>query len=479
VIKRLRDTTSRNIQALRRPGSFAQNFAVTFSGTALVAIIGFLVTPIMSRIYPPASYGNFAVFTLLVTNITAVSTLSYPAATVLTPVKKRFYALIQLCLLLALASFALTLVAVLLLREPLLRWLNAESLGAWLYIVPAIALVFNCSNIMMHWYIRTKSFRKRVGIDVSTSLVGRLVTLGAGVALHGGPGGLLIGDVFSKLTAALTLFFGGIHREMSNVVRHVSWARIKAVAYEYREYPLYVTPTGYLNMMAAQLPVFFLTNSFGITAVGLYTFSTSLLELPINLVGNAVAPVFLQKATETYEREPERLKQLCLELYNKLFYLGLLPFGIITVFGDWIFKVGFGARWEQAGLFTSYLGYYYVFKLASYATGPVYAVFRRQRTVLIGTILLVVCRTASLVLGAYLHELNLAMLLFGVSSLVVTFGIDMHILHLLKLPVWRVALRSIALVLLTLALLTGVRRVLSTDTIQQRWQGFYEQYWPK
>ena len=103
----------------------------------------------------------------------------------------------------------------------------------------------------------------------------------------------------------------------------------------------------------------------------------------------------------------------------------------------------------------------------------------RQRTVLIGTILLVLCRTASLVLGAYLHKLNLAMMLFGVSSLVVTFGIDMHILHLLKLPVWRVALRSIALVLLTVALLTGVRWVLNTDAVQQRWQPFYEQYWPK
>jgi hypothetical protein len=49
------------------------------------------------------------------------------------------------------------------------------------------------------------------------------------------------------------------------------------------------------------------------------------------------------------------------------------------------------------------------------------------------------------------------MLLFGVSSLVVTFLIDMHILHLLKLPVLRVAIRSILLVLVTLAVLKGLR----------------------
>jgi O-antigen/teichoic acid export membrane protein len=403
-----------------------------------------------------------------------VSTLSYPAATMLPTLPKRFNALVHLCLLLALVGFGLMLLAVLFLHEPLLRWLNAEALGNWLYLVPLTVLVFNCSNLMGYWYVRTKSFRKRVGIDVSTSLVGRAITLGAGVVLNGSPHGLLIGDVFSKVTAALTLFFGGLHREFRQITSNFSWARIRAVAYEYREYPLYVTPTGYLNTLAAQLPIFFLTSSFGATSVGLYAFSTSLLELPINLIGNAIAPVFLQKATETYEREPERLKQLCLDLYNKLFYIGLLPFGVITVFGDWIFKIGFGARWEQAGLFTAYLGYYYVFKLASYATSPIYAVFRRQRTVLIGTILLVLCRAASLVLGAYMHELNMAMLLFGVSSLIVTFGVDMQILHLLKLPVWRIALRSIVLVLVTLALLTGLRKAITTDAVQQRWQTFHE-----
>ena len=103
-------------------------------------------------------------------------------------------------------------------------------------------------------------------------------------------------------------------------------------------------PTSYLNTLAAQLPIFFLTSSFGTTAVGLHAFSTSVLELPIGLIGNAIAPVFLQKATEIYEQEPERLKQLCLGFYNKLFYLGLLPFGIITVYGDWIFRLAFGTR---------------------------------------------------------------------------------------------------------------------------------------
>jgi O-antigen/teichoic acid export membrane protein len=181
------------------------------------------------------------------------------------------------------------------------------------------------------------------------------------------------------------------------------------------------------------------------------------MELPLNLLGNAISSVFTQKAIEVYNEDSSRLAKLCLDMFNKLFYLGLLPFGIITVFGDWIFKFAFGARWETAGMFTAYLGYYYVFKLASYATGPTYGVLQQQRLLLTGTVLLLIVRAASLFIGIHLHDLNLGMLLFGISSIIVTFGVDMNILHILKLNVWPIAARCIALMAATLGILWGLR----------------------
>lgn len=72
-------------------------------------------------------------------------------------------------------------------------------------------------------------------------------------------------------------------------------------------------------------------------------------------------------------------------------------------------------------------------------------------------LILVVTQAASLGVGIYLHSFNVGMMLFGLSSLLVTFSIDMNILYLLGLSVWRVALRSIGLVTLTLTLLYAVR----------------------
>ena len=457
MYNRLRQNLRDNVQRLRQRGSFAQNFAIAFSGTAAVAVIGVLVTPIMSRIYLPASYGLFAVFNSVVNNVNLASSLGYMPAFLLPRLHKRFLALVQLCILLSVAALLLTGIAVTLFRGPLLHWLQAEEMGNWVYCVPVTVFIFNLYLIMYSWYLRTKDFRKRAGVEVATALAGRSLTMGYGWLAHGPVGGLIVGDIFAKSVGFFTLFFSGFYKHLGELYRNFSWRRIWAVAWEYREYPLYVMPTSYLNILAAQLPVFFLTSGFGTTTVGLYAFSTTLLEMPINLIGNAVSPVFMQKATEMFQREPARLADLCLSLYYKLFYIGLLPFGIITIFGDWIFRIAFGAKWEMAGLFTSYLGYYYMFKLASYATGPVYAVIQRQRLALLGTVLLVLARVASLLIAVRTHNLSLGMQLFGISSLVVTFGVDMNILHLLRVNVWRVAFRSIALMALTLAVLWGVR----------------------
>ena len=111
-----------NVQALRQRGSFAQNFAVTFSGTAAVTAIGFLLTPVMSRIHPPATYGQFAVFNSLVSNLSIVTTLVYTGAFLLPKSREKFLALVQLTVLLTFGTCTLLAGALLLGGGYVVRW---------------------------------------------------------------------------------------------------------------------------------------------------------------------------------------------------------------------------------------------------------------------------------------------------------------------------------------------------------------------
>ncbi|OON65923.1 lipopolysaccharide biosynthesis protein [Hymenobacter sp. CRA2] len=462
MVKRLRHSVLTNVQALRQPGSFVQNLAVTFSGAAAVAAIGFILTPIMSRIYPPASYGQFAVFNSVVGNLNLLTTLGYPGAMLLPRHRKEFLALVNFIILLTLAAVLVLTGLLLFAAEPLRRLLHLEGVGGWLYTIPLLLLLFNLNAVMFTWYTRDKSFSKRAGVDVVTTLAGRGFTIGYGLWSSGSVTGLVLGEFFNRITAFVSLLYGGIWRNVGELWHNFSWSDMKAAAKEYSNFPLYFLPANYVGALSVQLPIFALTTGFGSTVVGLYSFSVSLLELPVNLIGNAIAPVFLQKATETHNEQPERLPTITLELYYKLFYLGLIPFGIITVYGDWIFRLVFGARWEMAGLFTSFLGYYYIFKLTSHATGGIYAILGRQRYLLLSSILLLAVRAVGMSIGLLAKDLNLALLLFGIGSLLVSFLTDLHILYLLKLPVFKVALRTIIVTLITIVILVGLRLALQS-----------------
>ena len=438
-------------------GSFAQNFAVTLSGSALVTAIGFLLSPVMSRIYPPAAYGQFAVFSSLASNLSMVTTLTYTAAFLLPKTEEKFFSLVQLTVALTIGMCMLLTGALVIGGSSVLHQLNVEALGNLFYTLPVVLLLFNLNSIMSGWYMREKQFLKRSSVEVTTALVGRGATIGYGWWAGGSVVGLLLGEFFNRLTSTVSLASGSIRHSFGTLWRTFSWANIWTVATEYREFPFYFLPASFINVLSTQLPIYALSSGFGSTPVGLYSFSVGLLEIPINLIGNAILPVFWQKATETHNNEPERLPGMTLSLYYKLLYLGLLPFGVITVYGDILFKFVFGARWEMAGVYTGYLGYYYVFKLMSQATSPIYTVMGKQRYILWSNILLLICRAIGLSIGLVLHNLNLALLLFGLGSLVATFLIDLQVLSMLKLPIWRITSRTLVIVGTTLLILKGIR----------------------
>ncbi|MFD2720964.1 lipopolysaccharide biosynthesis protein [Hymenobacter monticola] len=446
------------LQPLRQNGSFARNFVLTLSGSAAVTMLGFLLTPVMVRLYAPAAYGQFAVFTSVVSTLSTVTMLSYPAALLLPESPGQFRALVQLAVVLACGGALLVLLSVALGGSWLLRQLPpAAGTGGLLYALPLLLLLANLNIILGGWYVRTKRFGSRSSIEVAAALGGRSVTIGWGWWGGGSVGGLLLGEVTNRLAATVSMTLGPLRREFKTLWEAFSWRQLRSVAREYAEFPLYVLPSNLISLLSAQLPVYLLGLGFGATSVGLYAFSAGLLEIPVNLLGGAVLPVFWQKASEMQRQDPGRLPALTLRLYYQLLYLGVLPFGIITVFGDVIFKFAFGVRWELAGVYTGYLGYYYVFKLMSQATSPIYNVIGKQRYLLLSNVCLLLARAVALGLGLWRHNLNLALLLFGVGSLTATFLTDLHILSLLKLPVGRIAGHSLLLLATALAVLVASR----------------------
>jgi len=453
LIQVIQKFAQKNLSALQQKGSFTRNFAITLSGSALSTVLGLLLTPVVSRIYPPAAYGQFAVYSSIIGNLSLLSTMSLPGAFFLPKQRSEFIDLVKLTLLVNLVSCMLIALSLGFLGSWLMHKLQAEPLGMWFYTIPVMIFVYNVNNVLSTWYLRDKQFAKRVSIDLISNIGSRVFTISYGLLVSGSVPGLLLGEFFNRLSNSMSLLLGSIRNELTLIWHDWSWTRLRHVASKYRDFLLYNLPAGYVYVLSTQLPIFALAPLFGTAVVGAYAFSLSLLELPINLLASAIAPVFQQKATETYHETPERLPAITLSLYYKLLYVGLLPFGFVTIYGDLLFKYVFGAKWELAGLITGYLGYYYVFKLLSVGTGGIYVILNKTQNILYANLSLLLVRAVAFSIGWYYHDLDLTLLLFGLGSITATFAADLNILSLLKLPIWRIAIRTISLVGLVLIIL--------------------------
>ncbi len=282
----------------------------------------------MTRIYTPHAYGLFAIFNSLLSNLVLISSLSYGGAFLLEPDQKRFYALVHLTFLLSLATFLLTLLTLLLFKAPIVTFFNIEELGLWIYFLPVILFLSNINSIMKDWLFREKQFKKATTTDVISNLTGRITSLGYGLLIANTSTGLIVADFVGRVYSFFAFLSQGIYRKISQLSQHFSLKTMRSVALKYKDFPLFQLPTYYVDFLAFQVPVYALATVFGASSVGLYSFAITLLELPLSLLARSIAPVFFQKATELVRTDPERLKEVTLSIYNKLFYFGLLPLSL-------------------------------------------------------------------------------------------------------------------------------------------------------
>ncbi|QIX62514.1 oligosaccharide flippase family protein [Hymenobacter sp. BT18] len=454
-------TQARGILAgLRSKGSFTQNLAVAFSSNALAFVITFLFTPIFSRIYTPEAYGRFSLFNSIAVNLIVFASLNYTNAFVLPRTKESFMNLARLALGLCVGISVLTMGVFLLFGHQILAFFNASDLAGYMYLIPVAVFLGGLSNIWNNWNLREKEFRRNGGVQIATSLSSRLVGLGYGLLIGGNTPGLILGDLVLKTTSAVLAVGQSIRSQLGELLRHWNVGELRQIAHEYRGYPLYAMPGTWISVLTSQAPVFLLSRFYGVAAVGQFSFANSLLNIPIQLIAYSMGPVFLQRATELHHENPERLRDLVSNMYTKVFYIGVVPFGIISVFGEYIFTIFLGKQWQLAGVFAGYMGYYYIFYMISFFLASLYTVLNKQNYTLLSHIINLGLMVISFIPGVLLNDSKLFVMCFSISSVLAFLANILMVFRLFKVKATKVLLRSWGVLLAVFVVLTLLRLAL-------------------
>jgi O-antigen/teichoic acid export membrane protein len=146
-----------------------------------------------------------------------------------------------------------------------------------------------------------------------------------------------------------------------------------------------------------------LSSFFGPAAAGFYTLGRTVMGLPSNLISASVGDVFYPRIAEAATRG-EKLAPLLVRATLGLAAIGFVPFGVVVVFGPWLFGLVFGADWVVAGEYARWMAILFFIGFANRPCNVTLPVLSLLRFFLFFETSSICLRLAALLLGFYIYH---------------------------------------------------------------------------
>ena len=232
---------------------------------------------------------------------------------------------------------------------------------SWLKYMPAATLVMGLYYSFNYWLNRRKRyFNLAINRIVQNTLIVGLSIVFSSSLLHVADG-MVVAYILSMAIVTLLLVCYAI-QDYRRLNLKISFKNIVTMAKRYRRFPISTMPTGLINNVAAQMPVYILQHFFGDGIVGQYYMMNRVLGTPVSIIGQAIGDVFRQKSSSTYAENGE-----CDHLYRTtakaLALISIAPFILLMIIARPAFTFILGDQWLLAGTFVILLAPFYFIRL--------------------------------------------------------------------------------------------------------------------
>ncbi len=440
------------IRSLLRKGSFTQNVAFIGSGKIFISIIGFLLIPILSRIYTPEAYGYFSTYNSVVTLLVTILTFAYPNTMVIIDEEKKFY---NITFFLFVNIFFWTVISstIFIVQYFLpIHFLTGID-KRYIVLIPIGFFINGILQILSQWNIRREKYVLSSTLEMSGGLSARLFSLGFGFLTSGNLSGIILGNQFGRTLSVSINIFKTIKKEYKQFIKAISYVSIIKTLKEYSRYPLYFLPVNISNVLKGQIPVYFIIAKFNESILGNYSMAYSLLNLPIQIIGNSISTVFLRTATNIINSGIDELSKFSNKVLNRIQIFSVIPFSIVFVFGSEIFSFFLGSKWINAGVYASLLSPYLYLMIIFSPLVPLMQVFKREKWLFIFNLISLVLSSLALLIGISTDNVENTILFYSISNIIMYIILGWILLNLINLRVLYFLFKTIISFLVLAAIL--------------------------
>jgi O-antigen/teichoic acid export membrane protein len=392
---------------------FVGSVLTLMSGNILAQAVTVGCTPILTRLFPPEAYGEFALAFSCITVLASISHLRYNSPIMLPKDEEDSHALTLLALCLVAGFSALALAVVLLLPETLRELLGVAS-PTTLKLIPLGCLFSGGILVLQIRNLRLKQFRRQAAAQFAGAATSRTLVILAGLSGLTAPVVLVAMKPLNDLFLLVTLVGGDFRSFLRQVFGAPTWKRVPAVARAYSGFPKYCG-TDLVLMLNMELPTFLLAFYYDPVKVGLYNLAVRMLKQPSMVIGQAIGRSFFQHTADQLNKgRPIGKFVLRVLEFNLILYL--FPAVILWAFAPELFGLVFGGEWQESGSYVRILLPVFLLTFISLFTGTLLDTLGLQRERFLFSLLQLAVSLAAFALGAARGGASTALIFLSVGS---------------------------------------------------------------
>ena len=390
--------------------NFWRSVAVLVSGTALAQLLGIFTTPVISRLYDPEAFGEFALLWSTAAIILNVVTLGLGSA-VMVPASDEESGDVFLVAFFTMLILATIIFIVMFVASSLIHFFNPEMNYTVACTLVYAFVIVNSTSGLLNIYVNRKRLNR---VLFYNSLIGAFTTLGITIPLgflNSGGFGLIAASLVAGVISILQMVYH------ANPFNEAPSLRVYRRVYrKYKDFIIYQYPANFVGNLAIQIPTQVFSAVFGNANLGSYSMNEKILGIPSRLIGTPINTVYFRTASE-YHKEGKSLSEFTFSLVTKIMLVALLPIVITVFWGEQIFIWVLGPNWGEAGRLAGFLIVQYVFMFCANCTSYCRVAIGKQKVNFVVNILRLALIALSIYLGVILTgDLFYTMIFFSIGS---------------------------------------------------------------
>ena len=386
-----------------------RNFTKLLSANLVAQVIGLVVYPILTRMYAPEDFGLLNLFLSIGGVLIILSTAEYYYAIVLPKEETDAEQVLGVGVLWLVATTILVGLSVAFAR-PISLLFKSPDLTSYYWLMPLYVFAMGAWNLLNYWYIRHKEYNPISRYQVSQNVLsaGGKLGMGWGGVLHGG---MIYSVVVAPLISLVSSWIYA-RKTLLPAWRRISWRGVAEQAKLYRNFPCFVLPRSFVNMLAGQMPILLLTPFFGGEAVGFLSLAILLGYTPIGTITRAIYQVMYQHTMEQVHRQKpigQMFRKFILSASAIIIPVFVGLWFVLPQLTAWLL----GAEWHISGEYIRWMLPWLYVSLLSCSINFLFDVFMKQKWGLFFEVMLAVMRVAGLCIGVWAGNFMLAIMCYS------------------------------------------------------------------